>query len=216
MSNDFFYNFNNKADNEDESLKLNMDELYSKKQQQDLNVLANYNKILVRIHNKIKYVSKQLINDQCCWYLVPEMMIGIPKYDHKDCTAFVIEKLRTNGFIVRYTHPNLLFISWRHWVPTYVRNEIKKKTGQAVDEYGNLIINNNDSNNSNNNNNNNNSNNSNDSTNINNLMFNNKNKASSSSNKEKANDYKDIKTYKPSGSLIYSNNLLKKLDINDL
>ena len=129
MSNDFFYNFNNKADNEDESLKLNMDELYSKKQQQDLNVLANYNKILVRIHNKIKYVSKQLINDRCCWYLVPEMMIGIPKYDHKDSTAFVIEKLRTNGFIVRYTHPNLLFISWRHWVPTYVRNEIKKKTG---------------------------------------------------------------------------------------
>tara|TARA_B100000902_G_scaffold255810_1_gene242248 strand:- start:10 stop:405 length:396 start_codon:yes stop_codon:yes gene_type:complete len=127
MSNDFFYNFNNKADNEDESLKLNMDELYSKKQQQDLNVLANYNKILIRIHNKIKYVSKQLINDQCCWYLVPEMMIGIPKYDHKDCTAFVIEKLRNNGFIVRYTHPNLLFISWRHWVPTYVRNEIKKK-----------------------------------------------------------------------------------------
>jgi len=210
MSNDFFYNFNNKADNEDESLKLNMDDLYSKKQQQDLNVLANYNKILVRIHNKIKYVSKQLINDQCCWYLVPEMMIGIPKYDHKDCTAFVIEKLRTNGFIVRYTHPNLLFISWRHWVPTYVRNEIKKKTGQAVDEYGNLIINNNDSNNNNNNNNNN------DSTNINDLMFNTKNKASTSSGKEKANDYKDIKTYKPSGSLIYSNNLLKKLDINDL
>jgi len=207
MSNDFFYNFNNKADNEDESLKLNMDELYSKKQQQDLNVLANYNKILLRIHNKIKYISKQLINDQCCWYLVPEMMIGIPKYDHKDCTAFVIEKLRTNGFIVRYTHPNLLFISWRHWVPTYVRNEIKKKTGQAVDEYGNLIINNNDSNNNNNNN---------DSTNINDLMFNTKNKASTSSSKEKANDYKDIKTYKPSGSLIYSNNLLKKLDINDL
>ena len=209
MSNDFFYNFNNKADNEDESLKLNMDELYSKKQQQDLNVLANYNKILLRIHNKIKYVSKQLINDQCCWYLVPEMMIGIPKYEHKDCTAFVIEKLRANGFIIRYTHPNLLFISWRHWVPTYVRNEIKKKTGQAVDEYGNLIINNNDSNSNSNNNNN-------DSTNINDFMFNTKNKASSSSNKEKANDYKDIKTYKPSGSLIYSNNLLKKLDINDL
>ena len=39
---------------------------------------------------------------------------------------------------------------------------------------------------------------------------------STSSGKEKANDYKDIKTYKPSGSLIYSNNLLKKLDINDL
>ena len=47
-------------------------------------------------------------------------------------------------------------------------------------------------------------------------MFNTKNKATLSSGKEKNNDYKDIKTYKPSGSLIYSNNLLKKLDINDL
>ena len=125
--NDSLYNFNEKSDDVEQSIKLNMDELYTKKQQQDMNILNNYNKILVRIHNKIKYISKQLVNDQCCWYVMPEMMIGIPKYDHKDCTAFVIEKLRTNGFIVRYTHPNLLFISWRHWVPTYVRNEIKKK-----------------------------------------------------------------------------------------
>ena len=124
--NDSLYNFNDKSDIDD-TIKLNMDELYIKKQQQDLNILNNYNKILIRIHNKIKYISKQLINDMCCWYIVPEMMIGIPKYNHKDCTIYVIEKLRDNGFIVRYTHPNLLFISWKHWVPTYVRNEIKKK-----------------------------------------------------------------------------------------
>ena len=41
------------------------------------------------------------------------------------------------------------------------------------------------------------------------------NKSENSSN-SKNKDYKDIKTYKPSGSLIYNNNLLKKLDINDL
>ena len=73
--------------------------------------LHYYEKQYDKIHNKIKYISKQLINDQCCWYIVPEMMIGIPKYNHKDCTAYVIEKLRTNGFIIRYTHPNLLFSS---------------------------------------------------------------------------------------------------------
>lgn len=220
MNNDFFYNFNNKADNE-ESIKLNIDELYVKKQQQDLNVMNNYNKILTRIHNKIKYVSKQLINDQCCWYIVPEMMIGIPKYNHNDCTAYVIEKLRDNGFIIRYTHPNLLFISWKHWVPSYVRNEIKKKTGQVLDEYGNIIISNHNNGinpfqeNSKNINLNKEINQDND--NINNLMFNNKNMTNgSSSNTKEKSDYKDIKTYKPSGSLIYSNNLLKKLDINDL
>ena len=59
---------------------------------------------------------------------MPEMMIGIPKYDYKDCTAYVIEKLRENGFVVRYTHPNLLFISWKQWVPGYVRSEISYQT----------------------------------------------------------------------------------------
>ena len=203
--NDSLYNFKEKADNEDESIKLNMDELYAKKQQQDLNVINNYNKILTRIHNKIKYISKQLINDQCCWYVMPEMMIGIPKYNHKDCTAYIIQKLRDNGFIVRYTHPNLLFISWRHWVPTYVRNEIKKKTGQQVDEYGN-IVNKNGSNISTENND--------DPTNYNNLLLNNKDTNKIERNSINKKDYKDIKSYNPSGSLIYSNNLLKKLDID--
>ena len=201
--NDSLYNFNDKSDIEDQSLKLNMDELFAKKQQQDLNLLNNYNKILVRIHNKIKYVSRQLINDQCCWYVMPEMMIGIPKYDYKDCTAYVIEKLRENGFVVRYTHPNLLFISWKQWVPGYVRSEIKKKTGNDVDEYGNIIdktrTNNNDNDPL-------------DKDNYNNLFTNNKTVKTA---REKTNtDFKDIKSYNPSGNLIYGNNLLKKLDIN--
>jgi len=209
MNSDSLYNFNPKSDDNDSSIKINMDELYIKKQQQDLNVLNNYNKILTRIHNKIKYVSKQLINDQCCWYIMPEVLIGVPKYNHNDCSAYVIEKLRENGFIIRYIHPNLLFISWKHWIPTYVRNEIKNKTGKIVDEHGNIKPDNNtvtfDNKTSN----------SNKDDNINNIIFNNKNKASSSSYKNEK-DYKDVKSYKPSGGLVYSNNLLKKLDINDL
>jgi hypothetical protein len=207
MSSDFFYNFSNKIDNEDESLKLNLDELYNKKQQQDLNVLNNYNKILQRIHNKIKYVSKNIVNDNCCWYLMPEMVIGVPKYDYKDCTAYTIDKLRANGFIVRYTHPNLLFISWKHWVPTYVRNEIKKKTGNVIDEYGNIITNDDKNNNTN-------------MANVlenkdakDNLLFSN-NKQIKNINTSSSKEYKDVKSYKPSGNLIYNNSLLEKLQIN--
>jgi hypothetical protein len=136
---------------------------------------------------------------------MPEMVIGVPKYDYKDCTAYIIDKLRANGFVVRYTHPNLLFISWRHWIPTYVRNEIKKKTGNVVDEYGN-IINNDDKNtnitstleNKDNND---------------NLLFSN-NKQIKNINTSSAKEYKDVKSYKPSGNLIYNNSLLEKLQIN--
>jgi len=202
MATDFFYNFSNKIDNEDESLKLNLDELYNKKQQQDLNVLNNYNKILQRIHNKIKYVSKNVVNDNCCWYLMPEMVIGVPKYDYKDCTAYTIDKLRANGFIVRYTHPNLLFISWKHWVPTYVRNEIKKKTGNVVDEYGNIVIDDKNSDTSTSN-----------TENKDNILFSN-NKQIKNINASSSKEYKDVKSYKPSGNLIYNNSLLEKLQIN--
>jgi hypothetical protein len=50
-----------------------------------------------------------------------------------------MDTLQTNGFQVRYFHPNTIFISWNHWVPSYVRNEIKKKTGIVVNEYGEKV-----------------------------------------------------------------------------
>jgi hypothetical protein len=202
MSNDIFYNFSNKIDSEDSSLKLNIDELYSKKQQQDLNVLKNYNNILLRIHNKIKYISKNMLNENCCWYVMPEMILGVPKYDHRDCTAYVIEKLRINGFIVRYTHPNLLFISWKHWVPAYVRSEIKKRTGNSIDENGNIITEENSANSASSANT--------PAINSEHMLFSNNKSIKTNTNTK---DYKDIKTYKPSGNFIYNNSLLEKINI---
>jgi hypothetical protein len=124
---------------DDFSEKLNIDELYEKKRQHDLNTLALFNKILNRIHVRIKTTSKQKIDSQFCWYVVPEIMIGVPKYDQGACIAYLLDKLNTNGFNVRYIDPNTLFISWLHWVPSYVRTELKKKTGINVNEYGQKV-----------------------------------------------------------------------------
>ena len=121
------------------SEKISIDELYEKKRQQDLTKLALFNKILNRIHVKIKTASRQKVDEQFCWYVVPETMIGVPKYDQAGCIAYIIDKLKTNGFNVRYIHPNLLFISWLHWIPSYVRSELKKKTGININEYGQKI-----------------------------------------------------------------------------
>ena len=206
---DVLYHLTNKSDNE-ESLKLNLDELYEKKQQHDMFTISSYNKILARVHTKIKLVSKQYADTYHCWYIVPEVLLGIPKYDHKDCTAYVINKLQENGFIVRYTHPNLIFVSWKHWVPGYVRTEIKKKTGVTVDGYGNTLDKSTDGNNSNS------------SDNIltdNDSSIFNLNKTGSKTNQNnkdtKKNNYRDINTYKPEGKLIYNNDILKNLKITD-
>ena len=122
------------------SEKLNIDELYEKKKQRDFQQLELFNKILNRIHVKIKTTSKHNHQQHCCWFEVPEFILGIPKYSQGSCIAYVMDKLKTNGFYVYYYHPNILFISWDHWVPSYIRDELKKKTGIEVNEYGEKIM----------------------------------------------------------------------------
>mgnify|MGYP006192347911 CR=1 FL=1 len=181
------------GDETDADLKINLDDLYEKKKLHDLNTLSIYNKILARIHNKINITSRQHTTNQYCWYLIPEMMIGVPRYDHGACIAFCIDKLKDNGFMIRYTHPNLLLISWKHWVPSYVRNEVKKKTGVNIDGYGNKIIKNNNKE-------------TNDPSHPSQLYTNNN---ISAVNKIQ---YKDINSYKPTGNLIYNKDLLKRIE----
>jgi hypothetical protein len=119
--------------------KINIDELYEKKRQYDLNKLELFNKILNRIHVRIKTTSRQKIDEQYCWFVIPEIIIGVPKYDQGACIAYLIDKLKTNGFNVKYIHPNTLLITWNNWVPSYVRSELKNKTGVVVNEFGQII-----------------------------------------------------------------------------
>ena len=190
---------------DDFSEKLNIDELYEKKRQHDLNTLALFNKILNRIHVRIKTTSKQKIDSQFCWYVVPEIIIGVPKYDQGACIAYLLDKLNTNGFNVRYIDPNTLFISWLHWVPSYVRTELKKKTGINVNEYGQkveedleedgprenkLVL----------------------SKNPNDLLLNIKDINQNQNGKPQKKIYTPINSYRPLGNLVYNDDLLIKIE----
>ena len=179
--------------------KINLDDLYEKKKVHDIQTTNNYNKILNRVHSKIKTTARVQLKEQHCWFLVPEMMLGVPKYNQATCISYIIDKLQTNGFIVRYTHPNMLFISWSHWVPAYVRDEIKKKTGVVIDGYGNIVKNNNNNMG---------------------LLKNNDIEIDSLMNNKNYNDKrnimdvretKDISSYKPSGNLIYNKNIIDSI-----
>jgi len=126
-------------DDDTDGSTIDMDDLYKRKQELDSKKLNTYNKVLGRIHNRIKLTSRQRYTEQFCWYVIPEILVGISHYDHIECCKFTMDQLRTNGFDVSYTHPNLLLISWANWVPGYVRHEIKKQTGVRVDGSGKII-----------------------------------------------------------------------------
>ena len=99
--------FNLKDADENLSDKLNLDDLYEKKRESDEMKHHLYNRILNRIHERIKITSRQKKQEQYCWYVIPEVMVGIPKYDAYECTTYILDKLNKNGFKVIYTHPNL-------------------------------------------------------------------------------------------------------------
>ena len=176
----------------DFSEKINIDELYEKKRQQDLSKLELFKKILNRIHVRIKTTARQNIEEKFCWFVVPEVIIGIPKYDQAACIAYIMDTLQTNGFQVRYFHPNTIFISWNHWVPSYVRTEIKKKTGIIINEYGEKIKDENQK----------------EEEDINLEEQGNQNIQQLKNSKK----YTPINSYKPSGKLVYSEDLLNKIE----
>ena len=93
------------------SEKINLDELYHRKNEIEANRIKIYQKILHRVHTKIKITSRQKIAEQYCFFIIPEFLVGIPRFDSATCTAYVIDKLIENGFHVKYTHPNMLFVS---------------------------------------------------------------------------------------------------------
>ena len=187
--------FTLKDNNENVSDKINLDDLYETKRETDEMKLNLYNRILNRIHERIKLTARQKKKEQFCWYVVPEIMVGVPKYDSHECTMYILQKLTDNGFQIKYTHPNLLFISWAHHIPSYVRSEFKKKTGIAIDNKGFKVNEENDQESGSKNE---------SSGDINNLLVNNKSRSI-----QVKKDYKSIDNYKPTG--IYNNDLFEKL-----
>ena len=167
--------------------KINLDDLYRRRQQVEQNKLKVYQTILNRIHKKIKIASRQKYEDRFTFYVIPEFLLGIPTYDVATCTSYVMQKLRENGFMVKYTHPNLLFISWKKWIPDYRRVEYKKRTGIKINGFGKVI-----------------------------KEEKKKEQAKKAGNtlviKKDATNYKKINTYKSTGSLIYDKNLLNKIE----
>ena len=179
--------------------KINIDELYERKNQINDIKLKQYNKILNRAHIKIKQTSRLRSQDQFLFFLVPEFLIGVPSYDTAACIAYVMDKLQENGFYVKYTHPNLIFISWQHYIDKRQRLDFKKQNGYAIDGFGNPLGENAENNTSRN------------VGDPNNLVLKNKGIVSVKK-KEDDKKYKKISSYNPTGNLIYNSNLLKKIE----
>jgi len=190
---------------EDENFKkVNIDDLYEKQKNKDLKQISIFNKILNRIHTRIKSVNRFGKKDKFVWFNIPEYIFGEPIYDNAECIAYIISKLEENGFYIRYLHPNTLFISWENWIPTYVRNEIKKKRGIMIDEKGNIIKREGEEEEEQ----------SHPSHSSHSSHFSDTNIPIVQVDKKTGKEYTSIKSYKPTGNLVYSQEFFEQLEKN--
>ena len=116
--------------------KINMEELFECEENTKNQKKQIYLKILNRVHKKVLTTSRLRNANKYCFFVIPEVMLGVPKYDIEQCKGFIFNNLIDNGFEIKYTHPNLLFISWNHILPSYMRRQIKKDTGYSVNQNG--------------------------------------------------------------------------------
>ena len=100
--------------------QLQISDLYKRRTAKDAARLRAYNQILESIYSRIK-VQSNMPNSPCdLLYTIPPFILGLPRIDLEDCVIYLVYQLRQNGFIVAYTFPNLIKISWMHHERDYI------------------------------------------------------------------------------------------------
>lgn len=94
-------------------------ELFDKRRQRDSSRLKAYNKVLEQIYTRIRSNSR-MGADPWIIYTVPPFILGLPRIDMEDCIVYLVYVLRQQAYEVRYTYPNLLYISWKHHERDYI------------------------------------------------------------------------------------------------
>lgn len=94
-------------------------QLFEQRSSRDRARLRAYNQLLEQIYTKIKSASRVAANNWII-YTVPPFVLGLPKIDLQDCVVYIVFQLRQAGYEVRYTYPNLLYVSWKHHERNYI------------------------------------------------------------------------------------------------
>lgn len=127
--------------------RLNPNDLFERRVKRDHARLRAYNQLLNTIYQRIYTTSQMSGNANFITYTIPPFIFGLPKLDLQDCVVYLVWMLRQNGYEVRFTYPNLIYVSWRHheknylmtqnpivqaMIPPEVKKEQKKKEKQQA------------------------------------------------------------------------------------
>ena len=88
---------------------LNIYDLYKERNEKKDKQNDTFDKVLLKCHTFIKNASKFHYS---CYYVVPEVIVGLPLYSIPECIRYLLKNLKSNGFVVNYIYPKTIYISW--------------------------------------------------------------------------------------------------------
>ena len=92
-----------------QSGEFDINKLHVHQERRNLEKIKLYDIILKRAYNRIETVA---VHGHQCLFNVPEFLLGMPLYDAFQCSGYILQKLKKNGFKVCYYHPNVIHINW--------------------------------------------------------------------------------------------------------
>lgn len=128
------------SNDRDVSEKFNIDQLFEHAHQNNLHQLKLYTRILNRTQTRIRDIGRAMPHIRQFVFSVPMFIFAESSYNVSECISFVTNSLEKTGFVVQFRGPNNLLISWENWIPSYVRQEFNKQTGNKIDGRGNITV----------------------------------------------------------------------------
>jgi hypothetical protein len=122
------------------SISLDLDSFFGGKYKKQMRRKKNFDVILNRVLKRIKHEGlRPNSNTFHTTFQVPMIVLGESEYDKEECVVYLMDQLQERNLDVRFLPPRTLYISWKNYVPTYVRQEIRSKTGITLDERGRVL-----------------------------------------------------------------------------
>ena len=77
---------------------ININELHRINEDREKYRVKVYDSVLKKCHERIKFVSQTPKGSNFCFYVVPNILYGIPIYDVNACIVYIVSALIKNGF----------------------------------------------------------------------------------------------------------------------
>lgn len=104
---------------------ISLSELYDMKKKKETHRTRSFDHIMGLCHRRIRNIASY--GGMNCFYEIPGVLLGFPLYRLDECTEYVVDKLRSTGFLVQLVPPPQVGVIYISWDPQEIKPRSTRK-----------------------------------------------------------------------------------------